>query len=164
MCERALDKASKTDAPQPCVLLEELISVTEKVKTTSSALLFHAMKSLDKLQQISPTIYEAEINEFVPISKESGSIRRIATDQDREFMINLGPFQPKLGSYSRKSKFHKPSNVDFRLSGLTSFLIWNVLLSRTLHFVLSGSFFQQALVITSEMMFGLWKLFANGIK
>ena len=83
MCERVLEKASKTDAPQPCVLLEELVSVTEKVKATSSALLFDAKKSLEKLQEMSPTIYAAEVNEFVPISKDPGSRRRILTDQDR---------------------------------------------------------------------------------
>jgi hypothetical protein len=47
LCERVLEEASKTDAPQPCVLLEELVSVTEKVKATSSALLFDAKKNLD---------------------------------------------------------------------------------------------------------------------
>jgi hypothetical protein len=57
---------------------------------------------------MSPTIYAAEVNKFVPISKDPGSRRRILTDQDREFMINLGPFQHFL----EITKFHSPSNAD----------------------------------------------------
>ncbi|CAB4017034.1 Hypothetical predicted protein [Paramuricea clavata] len=129
MCERVLEKVSKTDAPQSCVLLEELVSVTEKVKATSSALLFDAKKTLDKGKPC-PSIYAAEVNEFVPISKEPGSRRRILTDQDREFMINLGPFQHIL----EITKFHSPSIVDSLLSVLTNFRIWSILLSRMLHF------------------------------
>ena len=82
MCERMLEKACKTDAPRPCVLLEESISVTKKTKATSSALLFDAKKSLDKIREMSPTIYAADVNEFVPISKNPGSRRIILTDQD----------------------------------------------------------------------------------
>ena len=113
MCERVLEKASKTDAPQPRVLLEELISVTEKVVASSSALISDGKKSLNQLQEMSPPIYAAEVGEFFPISKDPGSRRRILTDQDREFMINFGPFQPRLGSYPRNNEISQSKQCRF---------------------------------------------------
>ena len=41
-------------------------------------------------------------------------------------MINLAPFQPKLGSILEKTKLHSPSNVGSLLSVLTNFCIWNI--------------------------------------
>ena len=104
MCEQVLAKAGNTDAPQAHVLLGELISATEKVKETSSSLLSNAKKSLDQLQKMFPAPESSEDNEFIPISKDPGSGRKILTDQDREFMVNLGPFQPKLSSYPRNNE------------------------------------------------------------
>ena len=113
MCERIVQKASLTEAPQPNVLLEELISATEKVKATSSALLIDAKKSLNQLQEMNPTPGVSKVNDFVPISKDPGNRREILTDEDREFMINLGPFQPKLGSYPRNNEIPQSKQCRF---------------------------------------------------
>ena len=105
MCEEGIvKKASITDAPQPNVLLEELISVTEKVKATSSSLLVDAKKSLNQLQLINAQPTASKLDAFIPISKDPGSRRKIVTDEDREYLINLGPFQPKLGLYLRNTE------------------------------------------------------------
>ena len=83
MCERIIQKASATEALQPNVLLEELISATEKVKATSSALLIDAKKSLNQLHKANPTPDVSKVNDFMPISKDPGSRRKILTDEER---------------------------------------------------------------------------------
>ena len=103
ICEGIVKKASITDAPQPNVLLEELIIATEKVKATSSSLLTDAKNSLNQLQISNPKPDASNVKEFIPINKDPGSRRKILTDDDREFLINLGPFQPKLGLYPRNN-------------------------------------------------------------
>eukprot|EP00794_Sanderia_malayensis_P014514 gene14514-16020_t len=77
VCKRIVHRASVIDSPQPSVLLEEMISVTEKMKAASSALLTDAKKSLSQLQEISLTPCAAKVNEFIPINKDPGSRRKI---------------------------------------------------------------------------------------
>eukprot|EP00795_Rhopilema_esculentum_P009632 gene9632-17390_t len=96
-------KAFVTDAPQQNVLLEELIIGTEKVKATSSSLLTVAKNSLNQLPMNNPKPDASNVKEFIPISKDPGSRRKIITDENRKFLINLGPFQSKLGLYPRNN-------------------------------------------------------------
>ena len=85
MCEQVLAKANNTDAAQANMVLAELISVTEKVKETSSTLLSNVKKSLDQLQKMFPAPESSEDNEFVLISR-----RIIRTDQDRKIWSIYG--------------------------------------------------------------------------
>ena len=70
-------------------------------------------KVLTNGKKMFPAPESSEDDEFIPISRDPGSRRKILTNQDREFMVNLGPFQPKLSSYPRKNEIPQSKQCRF---------------------------------------------------
>ena len=76
---------------------------------------------LDQLQISNPKPDASDVKEFIPINKDLGSRRKILTDDNREFLINLGPFQPKLGLYPRNNDIPHSKQCRFSLEWFLEF-------------------------------------------
>ena len=102
ICQELTSIVGKVDAPQPENLLGELFDVVERVTHLSCSLLSDTRRAL-KYMNVQQQVCEFSPTNFVPIDHDPGCRRKILTDEDRTYMIQHGPFQPKLGQYPRNS-------------------------------------------------------------
>jgi hypothetical protein len=112
---------------------------------------------------MSPT-ESTEINEFEPISRDPGSRRRIPSDQGREYMINVGPFQPKLGSYPRNNEILQSKQCRFSSEWFDEYPHLEYSVVKDAAFCFVCQLFPTGPGHANQVMFGLWKVFTSGIK
>ena len=68
------------------------------------------MANTKSQQDLVPVISSTE---FIPIDRDPGCRRKILTDEDRLYMIEQGPFQPKLARYPRNRDIPPPKHCQF---------------------------------------------------
>ncbi len=108
------------DAPQPENLLGELLDVVERVCHLSTSLLSDTHQALAGINSQQKTT-EFASTKFTPIDRDPGCRRRILTDEDRMYMIQQGPFQPKLKSYPRNINIVESKQCHFSSEWYNSF-------------------------------------------
>ena len=108
------------DALQPENLLGELLDVVERVCDLSSYLLSDTHQALAGINSQQKKT-EFASTKFTPIDHDPGCRRRILTDEDRMYIIQHGPFQPKLKSYPRNINIVESKQCHFSSEWYNSF-------------------------------------------
>jgi hypothetical protein len=97
-------------------------------------------------------IEEASITaKFVSIDRDPGCRRPILTDEDKVYVIQQGPFQPKRGRYPRNSDIHPSKQCHFSSAWFNTYphLEYSVKKDAAFCFVLFASCFH--LVLAQNM-------------
>ena len=119
-CQELISKVGKVDAPLPENLLGELLDVVERVRHYSSSLLSDTRRVLMHINSQEKAC-EFESTNFLPIDRDPGCRRKILTDKDRLYMIQQGPFQPKLGRYPRNTSISQSNHCHFSSEWFNSY-------------------------------------------
>ena len=109
-CRELISKVEKLDVPQPETLLGELLDVVERLNSLSSSLLSDTNQALANIKSQQDHVPVISSTEFIPIDRDPGCRRKILTDEDRLYMIEQGPFQPKLTRYPRNRDIPPPKH------------------------------------------------------
>ena len=112
-CQELISKVRKLNAPQPENLLGELLDVVERLNRLSSSLLSDTNQALANIKSQQTQVLVFSSTEFIPIVRDPGCRRKILTDDDRVYMIEQGPFQPKLTRYPRNRDIPPPKHCQF---------------------------------------------------
>lgn len=118
-----MSKIGNVDVPQPENLLDELVDVVERVNQVSSSLLSDTREVLAHINAQEKVIEEASTTttKFVPIDRDPGCRRPILTDEDKVYVIQQGPFQPKLGRYPRNPDIPPSKQCHFSSAWFTTY-------------------------------------------
>ena len=140
-CQDLISRVEKVDAPQPDNLLGELLDVVERVCDLSTSLLSNTHQALAGINSQEKTT-EFLSTKFTPINCDPGCRRRILTDKDRTYMIQQGPFQPRLKSYPRNIKIAESKQFHFSSEWYNSYphLEYSIYERCCILFCLSGIF------------------------
>ena len=106
------------DAPQPENLLCELLDVVERVSDLSTSLLSDTHQALAGIKSQTTEFVSTK---FTPVDHDPGCRKRILTDEDRMYIIQQGPCQPRLKSYPSKCQDCSIKAVPF-FFGMVQFL------------------------------------------
>ena len=112
-CQELISKVGKLDVPQPENHLGELLDVVERLNSLSSSLLSDTNQALANIKSQQDHVPVFSSTEFIPIDRDPGCRRKILTDEDRVYMIEQGPFQPKLTRYPRNRDIPPPKHCQF---------------------------------------------------
>ncbi|CAM1154535.1 Uncharacterised protein at_DN1606, partial [Pycnogonum litorale] len=119
-CQELARKAETEISPSPENLLAELLDITERLESMSSALKADANNAL-QLLRANEEKFTVNETEFQPIDRDPALRRKISSDADRIYLINQGPFQPKLSRYPRNDAIDPTKQCHFSSEWFRSF-------------------------------------------
>lgn len=114
-CQELFLAADNADAPNQKHLLGNLVDIVQRINDQSSSILKMAVIELTKLEATSDEEKNTSKNnvDYSPVDRDPAKRQEITSDADRIWLIEQGPFQPKLARYPRNVNIEKNKQCSF---------------------------------------------------